>query len=227
MSFAMVADIACCSDVPTALHASLSVWPLGDIEQAAPWLVALAIIAATFIHEDIATVATGMLVADGVTSLSVALPALYIGIVAGDIGLYGFGRLVALNRLSKRLAGGRRFSALKIWLDERLVAGVFLVRFLPGLRMPAYTTYGFFAMPFWRFVISVILAASIWTTGLFYLAYEFGALTSDWLGLLRWPVILVAAIVPLLVLERMLRGKVPVDGNHERDAPPQGGEKNG
>ena len=110
--------------------------------------MALAIIAATFIHEDIATVATGILVADGVTSVGVALPALYIGIVAGDLGLYGFGRLIALNRISKRLADGQRFSAFKIWLDERLVAGVFMVRFLPGLRMTAYTTYGFFAMPF-------------------------------------------------------------------------------
>jgi membrane protein DedA with SNARE-associated domain len=151
------------------------------------------------------------LVADGVTSVGVALPALYIGIVAGDLGLYGIGRLVALNRISRRLAGGRRFSTLKIWLDERLVAGVLMVRFLPGLRMPAYTTYGFFAMPFRSFLVSVIFAASIWTTGLFYLSYEFGALTADWLGVLRWPVIVIAAIVPLLAIERIVRGRVPTD----------------
>ena len=186
---------------------------------AEPWLLALTIIVATFIHEDIATVATGMLVADGVTSVLVALPALYIGIVAGDLGLYGMGRLVALNRISKRLAGGRRFSALKIWLDERLVAGVFLVRFLPGLRMPAYTTYGFFAMPFRRFVVSVVVASSIWTTGLFYLSYEFGTLTADWLGVLRWPVITIAAIVPLLAIECVMRGRVPADVQDERDEP--------
>jgi membrane protein DedA with SNARE-associated domain len=200
MSFAMFPDLV------STIHAE-------------PWLLALAIIAATFIHEDIATVATGMLVADGVTSVGVALPALYIGIVAGDLGLYGMGRLVALNRISKRLAGGRRFSALKIWLDERLVAGVFLVRFLPGLRMPAYTTYGFFAMPFRRFVVSVIVAASIWTTGLFYLSFEFGTLTADWLGVLRWPVITIAAIVPLLAIERVMRGRVPADVQDERDEP--------
>ena len=163
--------------------------------------------------------ATGMMVADGVTSVGVALPALYFGIVAGDLGLYGMGRLVALNRISKRLSGGRRFSALKIWLDERLVAGVFLVRFLPGLRMPAYTTYGFFAMPFRRFVVSVIVAASIWTTGLFYLSYEFGTLTADWLGVLRWPFITIAAIVPLLAIERVMRAGVPADVQDERDEP--------
>jgi len=201
------------------MHLSLSAWSLPATPPADPWLLVLAIIAGTFIHEDIATVATGILVADGVTSVGVALAALYIGIVAGDLGLYGVGRLVALNRISRRLASGRRFSALQIWLDERLVAGVFMVRFLPGMRMPAYTTYGFFAMSFWRFVVSVILAASIWTTGLFCLSYEFGALTLGWLGVLRRPVIVIAAIVPLLAIERIVRGHVLADVRDEQDKP--------
>ncbi|MBK5198194.1 MAG: VTT domain-containing protein [Methyloceanibacter sp.] len=207
----MFHDIVCCGDAQTIRHLFPAAWPLPATLPGNPWLLVLAIIAGTFIHEDIATVATGILVADGVTSVGVALPALYIGIVAGDLGLYGIGRLVALNRISRRLAGGRRFSTLKIWLDERLVAGVLMVRFLPGLRMPAYTTYGFFAMPFRSFLVSVIFAASIWTTGLFYLSYEFGALTADWLGVLRWPVIVIAAIVPLLAIERIVRGRVPTD----------------
>ena len=193
------------------MHLFRAAWPLAATVPQDPWLIGLAIVAATFIHEDIATVATGMLVADGVTSAGVALPALYIGIVAGDVALYGMGRLVALNRFLQGVTGGKRFLALKMWLDERLVAGVLMVRFLPGLRMPAYTTYGFFAMPFRRFVVSVILAASLWTTGLFYLAYEFGALTAHWLGILRWPVIIVVAVVPLLAIERIVRGRVPAE----------------
>ena len=204
------------------MHSSLYSFPWLAIPLDNPWFTATAIIAATFIHEDIATVATGMLVADGVTSVGVALPALYAGIVAGDLGLYGIGRLVALNRISERFAGGSRFSALKLWLDERLVAGVFLVRFLPGLRMPAYTTYGFFAMPFKRFVVSVIFAASLWTTGLFFLSYQFGTLTAEWLGLLRWPAIIFAAILPLIAIERMIRGRVPADAKDGPDEPVQG-----
>jgi membrane protein DedA with SNARE-associated domain len=200
------------SEDKTLMLLSLAAFPWFAISSGRdPWLLVPAIIVGTFIHEDIATVATGMLVAEGVTSVGVALPALYVGIVTGDLGLYGTGRLVALNFLSESRRGGRRFLALKMWLDERIVPGVLMVRFIPGLRMPAYTTYGFFAMPFRRFVVSVILAASIWTTGLFYLSYEFGALTVDWLGVLRWPVIIIAAIVPLLTIGRIVRGRVPVD----------------
>lgn len=183
---------------------------LHSVPGQAPWLMALAIIAGTFIHEDITTVVTGMLVADGVVGFGVALPSLYTGIVLGDIGLYGLGRMIALNRISRRIARGHRFSALKVWLDERLVAGVFLVRFLPGLRMPAYTTYGFFAMPLRRFIVSVIFAASIWTTGLFYMSYKFAAVTEHMLGVLRWPVLLVAAIVPLLAIRHLVQRRLPV-----------------
>lgn len=201
----------CCTSAP-ALAALV---PLGDwlrsVALASPWLIGLAIVAGTFVHEDIATVVTGMLVADGTVSAMVALPALYVGIVLGDIGLYGMGRLIALNRLSRRVSQKRRFSTLKVWLDERLVAGVFLVRFMPGLRMSAYTTYGFFAMPLARFVVSVVLAASIWTTGLFLLSYKFAAITAHWLGVLRWPVLIVAAIVPLMIARHLIQGEMPGD----------------
>lgn len=183
-----------------------------------PVFAALAIILGTFIHEDITTVTTGILVADGILGTGVALPALYIGIVLGDFGLYGLGRLIALNRYFKRFAQQERLTAFKIWLDERLVAGVFLVRFIPGLRFPAYTTYGFFEMSFKRYFVSVILAASIWTTGLFYLSVEFGALTEHWLGLWRWPIIVVAVMLPFIVVERMMSGRVP--GSKNKKQPP-------
>ena len=93
--------------------------------------------------------------------------------------------------------------------------------------MPAYTTYGFFAMPFVRFVLSVVAAASIWTTGLFYLSYKFGTLTEDWLGVLRWPVIIILAILPLIAIERLVRGRVPADGEDDEDEPRQSGGKDG
>jgi membrane protein DedA with SNARE-associated domain len=206
--------LCCTSNLAMISLPPLETW-LRSVAAEAPWLIGMAIIAGTFIHEDLATVVTGMLVADGVVNAWVALPSLYTGIVLGDIGLYWMGRLIAKNRLSKRLSRGRRFSRLKVWLDERLVAGVFMVRFMPGLRMSAYTTYGFFAMPLRRFVISVVLAASIWTTALFLLSYKFAALTSHWLGVLRWPVLIVAVIVPLVVARHLIQGGMPEEDADE------------
>ena len=169
------------------------------------WAYVIGIILATFIHEDLATIAVGMAVAEGVTTIPVALPALYAGIVLGDLGLYGLGRLIALNRFSTRLLNRRRFTAVKSWLDQHLMLGVVTVRFLPGLRLTAYATYGFFAMPLIGFFISVVLATSIWTTGLFYLSYAFGGLTERWLGYWRFPAVVLAFAVPLFLLRRLTR----------------------
>ncbi len=198
-----------CLRLMSDMHAFMH-W-LQTIPAEMPWLMALAIIAGTFVHEDLATVVTGMLVADGDIAVRVALPALYLGIVVGDIGLYGLGRLIATHRLSRRFTSGRRFAAMKKWLDQRLVTGVFVVRFLPGLRLPAYTAYGFFAMSLQRFVVSVVFAAAIWTSGLFYLSYKFAALTQHWLGMLHWPVIIIAAIVPLMIVRHMVMARLPDD----------------
>lgn len=181
------------------------------------WYTAIAIIVATFVHEDLTIIAVGVMAADGVIGIGVALPALYAGIVLGDIGLYGLGRLIATHRFSKRMASRNRLVAIKAWLDRRLIVGVFAVRFLPGLRLSAYTTYGFFAMPFYRFVVSVVLAASIWTTGLFYLSYEFGALTERWLGFWRWPTLIIALVVPLLLTQRILRSTVEANESEKED----------
>jgi membrane protein DedA with SNARE-associated domain len=71
-------------------------------------LQAATIIIGTFILEDAATVLAAMQVATGGVTLFVALGALYAGIVLGDLGLYGLGRLSATQSWAKRLVPPRR-----------------------------------------------------------------------------------------------------------------------
>ena len=183
-----------------------------------PVVIAGAIIFATFIHEDLATIATGIAVAEGAATVEIALPALYAGIVLGDFGLYGLGRLIALNRFSTRALNRTSLLAFKAWLDHRMMLGVFIVRFLPGLRLSAYTAYGFFALPFLRFALAVLGAASIWTGGLFYLSYTFGSLTAAWLGFWRWPAMALAFLVPLLLLRKFANSKSAEIAGGDRQA---------
>jgi len=170
-----------------------------------PWFAAFAILSATLVNEDLATIAAGIAVADGMVGAGVALPSLYVGILIGDLAWYGVGRLIALHHLPYKFLNARRLAAFKAWLHGRLMLGVFVVRFLPGLRLSAYIVFGFFAMPIRRFVASDALATIIWTTGLFSLSYEFGALTAQWLGFWRWPAILLALGVPILLIRHLTR----------------------
>jgi membrane protein DedA with SNARE-associated domain len=172
-----------------------------------PWFAASAILSATLVHEDLATIAAGIAVAGGMVGADAALPSLYIGILMGDLALYGIGRLLALHHLPYRLMNARRLAAFKAWLHGRLMLGVFVVRFLPGLRLSAYVVFGFFAMPVRRFVASDALATIIWTTGLFSLSYEFGNLTAQWLGFWRWPAILLALGMPILLIRHLTRSE--------------------
>jgi membrane protein DedA with SNARE-associated domain len=161
-----------------------------------PALQCGAIIAATFILEDAATVLSAALAAQGVISLAVALPSLFAGIALGDLWLYGLGRLAAQNRRARWLAGRDPARRARRWLNRELTQTVWMARFMPGMRLPAYTAFGFLGLPFGRFAWSVVSAVAVWTPLLFFAAYYLGKGLNAFLGPWRWPVfIALAALV--------------------------------
>jgi membrane protein DedA with SNARE-associated domain len=189
------------------MNIAQSVHELLQAGLAHPLVLPALIILATFILEDATTILVGVWAATGNLSPEIALVSLYVGIVLGDFGLYGFGRLAALPNFSARIARHDRLLPFREWLENRLVLATFIVRFLPGLRLPAYTATGFFGMPFRRFAVTVMLATAIWTTGLFAAAYFFGAATADLLGTWRWPICLIP-ILGLFLIGRWSRRNV-------------------
>jgi membrane protein DedA with SNARE-associated domain len=175
-----------------------------------PVVQSAAIIGSTFILEDATTVLVGMLAASGVVSPLLALVALWIGIAAGDLGLYGLGRLAVTHRWARRYAATRRAERLRLWLGPRLGSTVFAVRFLPGLRFAVYTGCGFLRLSFARFAAAVAIATFFWTTLLFGLAYAFGDWAATVIGPWRWPLsigiaLLVVAASRFAMRERIAR----------------------
>ncbi len=149
-------------------------------------LQGLAIVAGTFILEDGATVASAMAVQDGHVAAPVALMALYVGIVLGDMGLYGLGRLASALPWARRLIPAPRQFAGREWLNKHVFKVVFVARFLPGVRLPTYTTCGFLHASFARFVLAATGATLIWTSLLFGVSVRVGAVLMAHLGAWRW-----------------------------------------
>ena len=89
-----------------------------------PALQAVLIILGTFVLEDAATVLAAMDVQVGHVSLMVGLAALYVGIVLGDIGLYGLGVLAARVPWARRWAPPERLRTSRDWLQANLVRTV-------------------------------------------------------------------------------------------------------
>jgi membrane protein DedA with SNARE-associated domain len=145
-----------------------------------------AIILGTFILEDAATVTAAMQVEDGVLSVWVALVSLYVGIVLGDLGLYGLGRLSAMIPWIGRYLPPHRQETIKAWISGRIFKVVLVSRFLPGMRLPTYTTCGFVRADLRQFTLAAVAATACWTTMLFAVSLKVGKFLMDHLGAWRW-----------------------------------------
>ena len=119
-------------------------------------------------------------------TLLVALVALYLGIILGDLGLYGLGRLASSIPWAKRWAPPQRFAHSQKWIRSHVFTVVFISRFLPGARLPTYTACGYLGASFRRFAAAAIVATLIWTTLLFGVSLRIGRLMAEHLGEWRW-----------------------------------------
>ena len=151
-----------------------------------PLLQAAAIVFGTFILEDAATVIAGMQAGDHKLSIALALAALFVGIVLGDVGLYAAGRLSARLRWLARLLPPHRQEAMRAWLGGHIFKVVFVSRFLPGLRLPTYTTCGFVGADLKQFTLAAVMATTCWTSLLFGASLVMGQFLMAHFGAWRW-----------------------------------------
>lgn len=158
-------------------------------------MVALAIFLATFILEDVATVGAAILAAEGVLPPSLALAALFAGIFLGDLSLFALGRLARSSPRAQAFVGSERLDRGRAWLQRRYILALVTARFIPGMRLPTFAASGFLNLPFRTFLLVTVIAAFVWTTGMFTLIFVFGVATAEALGPWRW--VAAAALVTL------------------------------
>jgi len=79
-----------------------------------------------------------------------------------------------------------RQDTIRAWIDGRIFKVVLGSRFLPGLRLPTYTTCGFVGADLRQFTLAAIIATGAWTTLLFTISLRVGNFLMDHLGAWRW-----------------------------------------
>ncbi|OGG48841.1 hypothetical protein A3G63_02085 [Candidatus Kaiserbacteria bacterium RIFCSPLOWO2_12_FULL_52_8] len=162
-------------------------------------LLSLAIILGTFVLEDPTVVIVGVLASDGVISLPLAIVSLYTGVILGDIVFYYIGWLASTHPKLHQYVDHDYVATFRAWLESRYVLTIFSARFIPGSRFPTYAASGFLRSPFSTFVLTAIVATSIWTTVLFFISYWFGSVTGEWFAKERWIIAIVFILVLFLV----------------------------
>lgn len=155
-------------------------------------LVLLAL--STLLAEDVACIAAGALVASGQLGFAEATLACFVGIVAGDLGLYWIGR--AAHRPVRWLVSADKLERAAKWLSERGASVIFLSRFTPGMRLPVYVAAGALRTNAWTFSLWFLVASALWTPALVGLSASLGEKAS---------VPLTIAAVGLLFLRRIVR----------------------
>lgn len=117
-----------------------------------PFLFPVVIILSTFISEDPTTIGVGALIGSGKISFMRGFVPLMTGIILGDLGLYGVGRLIAKGwKKSANIPLNPGFMTLLI------------ARFVPGMRSVTFTAAGVKKYSFRNYALLLIPASIIWT----------------------------------------------------------------
>jgi membrane protein DedA with SNARE-associated domain len=153
-----------------------------------PAAVFVAIMLATFILEDAATVAVGLLASQGLVDPGPALIALVVGTASGDLAIHGLGRVAQHSWIGRRLLANRKVQRVESWLQGNAVLALAGARFVPGLRLPVYLMSGIVRVPFATCAAVVVSVSVIWTPGLFIIGQATGAAAIMELGAYGWAI---------------------------------------
>lgn len=135
-----------------------------------PLLLGLALFGATFIAEDVATVAAGVIVARTGADPVAAVSGVILGTAAGDLALYALGRWGAETRLGHKIRARPDVRRAEAWIAGRVLTLTFAARFMPGFRLPIFTASGLVAAPLAPVAAIIALTTPVWTGALFALA---------------------------------------------------------
>ena len=139
---------------------------------------------ATFVLEDAAAVGAGLLLAAGQMSWPAAFTACFLGIWAGDTGLYALARFAGRGWFER--SSWKKHAApvarSERWFAEHGTAILIFSRMLPGARLPTYLAAGFLKVPLARFLAVTGVASFVWTFAVLSLVRFFGAPVARWLA---------------------------------------------
>jgi membrane protein DedA with SNARE-associated domain len=148
----------------------------------------------TFIHEDAAILAAGFSKVEHGLPLLYAYIPVYLGIVSGDILIYGLGRMAQTNKWLRSKIIGPKVERVHLWLESHLVRVLVVCRLTPGLLFPTFVACGWFKIPFWRFTSVSIIAGAVYSSIVLTIVILFGDLVLFHLGYWAWAVVAVVVI---------------------------------
>jgi membrane protein DedA with SNARE-associated domain/pimeloyl-ACP methyl ester carboxylesterase len=143
------------------------------------WFITGLILVGTKFSEDLATVAAGLLVSQGILPFWLAVAVCFLGIMIGDTAIYFFGRWAGIGILRKRplcwIISEKQVLDSEQWFENRGLLVIVISRFVPATRLPVYMATGILGVPPLKFISVLSIAALVWTPLIIGLAALLGA----------------------------------------------------
>ncbi len=140
--------------------------------------VSMGIVLLSLVSEDAATVSSALLVLGGPIAWPLGFLSCFVGIWAGDVGLYSLARWcrkpILTSAWCARIVPRRALARCEKQFQRSAIATLLVSRFVPGTRLPTYLAAGFTAMPLARFAWVTAVGALLWIGGIFALTKLFG-----------------------------------------------------
>ncbi len=184
--------------MPNDIHPSL----LAVADQ--PLLLAILLFGATFIAEDVATIAAGVLVARLDASPVAALAGVILGTAIGDAALFLTGRWGSNSTLGRSLRMRRDVQRAEQWMRDHALLLIFAARFLPGTRLPVFTASGFVKARAFAVFGIIALTTPLWTGALFEAARRAGSAGANQVMITLLPFALLILLAGLFFRRRLL-----------------------
>ena len=148
----------------------------------------------TFLHEDAAILAAAFLRVEQGMPLSFAYGSIFLGIISGDLIIYGLGHFAQKNAWLRSKLIGPKVERIKLWLETHLVRVLLLCRITPGLLFPTYVACGWFKIPFSRFAFITIVSGVIYSSIVLTVIILFGDLVLIHLNYWAWLLLLAVMV---------------------------------
>ena len=169
-------------------------------------LLFIGVILLSYLLEDVAIATAATLALQNLMPPGLALLAIFVGIVSGDLGLYYLGQVAQRVRpLRYQALTNKHFRTVRRKLHHHTFLNLFIIRFVPGLRTVGFTLSGFFSIPLALFLCSVLTATALWTLIVFSTLYYLGSQVWQQSSPYQWIIIPIA--VGLLMLTNRLLNK--------------------
>lgn len=166
----------------------------------------------TFLSEDAAVLSGGFLASMNMMAARPAFLACFLGIWAGDVGLYfiarQFGRPLVSRFWGKNERTMEKLARSEAWFGRHGLLSLVICRVIPGTRLPTYLTAGLLRMPVLSFSGITGLLAAIWVAGGFWLVGQLGKASPDFFHALHQHAAWVGLFIFVLSVLIPFRGKI-------------------